>query len=325
MKTILLGLFIAVFSFLFRAQDNTFYRKYNFGGMQGALQLATTLDGGFVATGQHEGNGSAGDCDIYVYKLDVCGNIEWFNIYGTAAQEGGRSIQQTADTGYIVSGLYAQGPNRAFNMKLNPQGVTQWIKLYPFEWMMYAVEAANGDFISTGTGSSQLFVIRTDNQGNLLWSKRIDGMGTTSLYLYELNNGDILVACIGVGNGKDISLCRLDANGNFLWGKAYGGSGWNDQDHTAWSCKGAVNQTDNSIVLTSPTYLGGMAGENILVAKISILDGSVQWARAAGGSDRDQSRDIAKYPGGYVILGNTASFPTPVNAAAGITEAMGEK
>ena len=325
MKKILLGLFFTVFSFLFQAQDNTFYRKYNFGGMQGALQLATTLDGGFVATGQHEGNGSAGDCDIYVYKLDVCGNIEWFNIYGTAAQEGGRSIQQTADTGYIVSGLYAQGPNRAFNMKLNPQGVTQWIKLYPFEWMMYAVEAANGDFISTGTGSGQLFIIRTDNQGNLLWSKRIDGMGSTSLYLYELNNGDILVTCIGVGNGKDISLCRLDANGNFLWGKAYGGSGWNDQDHTAWSCKGAVNQIDNSIVLTSPTYLGGMAGENILVAKISILDGSVQWARAAGGGDRDQSRDIAKYPGGYVILGNTASFPTPVNAAAGITEAMGEK
>ncbi|NDB34397.1 MAG: hypothetical protein EB023_03425 [Flavobacteriia bacterium] len=307
------------------SQDNTFYRKYNFGGMQGALQLATTLDGGFVATGQHEGNGSAGDCDIYVYKLDVCGNIEWFKIYGTAAQEGGRSIQQTADTGYIVSGLYAQGPNRAFNMKLNPQGVTQWIKLYPFEWMMYAVEAANGDFISVGTGSSQLYIIRTDNQGNLIWSKRIDGLGTTSLYLYELNNGDIMVACIGVGNGKDISLCRLDANGNFLWGKAYGGSGWNDQDHTAWSCKGAVNQTDNSIVLTSPTYLGGMAGENILVTKISLTNGSVQWARAAGGVDRDQSRDIAMYPEGYVILGNTASFPTAVNAAAGITEVMGEK
>jgi hypothetical protein len=42
-KPILLGLFIAVFNFLFQAQDNTFYRKYNFGGMQGALQLATTL------------------------------------------------------------------------------------------------------------------------------------------------------------------------------------------------------------------------------------------------------------------------------------------
>ena len=37
--------------------------------MQGALQLEITDDGGFIATGQHEGSGSHGDCDIYVYKL----------------------------------------------------------------------------------------------------------------------------------------------------------------------------------------------------------------------------------------------------------------
>ena len=307
------------------SQDNTFYRKYNLGGMQGALQLATTLDGGFVATGQHEGNGSHGDCDIYVYKLDVCGNIEWFNIFGTTAQEGGRSIQQTADSGYIVSGLYSQGASRAFNMKLDANGITQWIKIYPFEWMMYAIEAANGDFISVGTAANQLYIIRTDSMGNIIWSKQINGLGSTSLYIYELLNGDILVSVIGVNNGKDISLCRLDSNGNMLWGNAYGGSGWSDQDHTAWSCKGAVNEPDNSIVITSPTYLGSIAGENILLTKIDLTNGSVLWARSVGGNDRDQSRDIALYPGGYVVLGNSASFPTPVNPNAGIFEPLSEK
>ena len=321
----LIGIFFIIISTAFYSQDNTFYRKYNLGGMQGALQLATTIDGGFVATGQHEGNGSHGDCDIYVYKLDVCGNIEWFNIYGTSAQEGGRSIQQTADSGYIVSGLYAQGGSRAFNMKLDAQGNSEWIKIYPFEWMMYALEASNGDFISTGTSAGQLFVIRTDNQGNVIWSKRIDGLGSTSLFLYELANGDILVSVIGVNSGRDIALCRLDANGNLVWGKSYGGSGWSDQDHTSWSCKGAVNQNDNSIVITSPTYQGGMGGENILVAKINIINGSVIWARSAGGNDRDQSRDIALYPDGYVILGNTSSFPTPANPMNGITEPLAEK
>lgn len=321
----ILAFFIIILSTFFFGQDNTFYRKYNLGGMQGALQLATTIDGGFVATGQHEGNGSHGDCDIYVYKLDVCGNIEWFNIYGTSAQEGGRSIQQTADTGYIVSGLYAQGSSRAFNMKLDAQGNTEWIKVYPFEWMMYAIETVNGDFISTGTSAGQLFVIRTDNLGNIIWSKRIDGLGSTSLYLYELNNGDIIVSVIGVNSGRDIALCRLDSSGNLIWGKAYGGSGWSDQDHTAWSCKGAVNQNDNSIVITSPTYQGGMGGENILVAKVDINNGSLLWARSVGGNDRDQSRDIAIYPGGYVVLGNTSSFPTPVDPNNGITEALGEK
>ncbi|NDB34912.1 MAG: hypothetical protein EB023_06115, partial [Flavobacteriia bacterium] len=87
--------------------------------MQGALQMEVTNDGGFIATGQHEGNGSHGDCDIYVYKLDVCGNIDWFKIYGTGAQEGGKSIFQMNDGTFLVSGLYSGSPSnyRAFNMK----------------------------------------------------------------------------------------------------------------------------------------------------------------------------------------------------------------
>ena len=45
--------------------------------MHGGLQLEATSDGGFVATGQHEGNGSAGGCDVYVYRVDPCGNNLW--------------------------------------------------------------------------------------------------------------------------------------------------------------------------------------------------------------------------------------------------------
>ena len=43
--------------------------------------------------------------------------------------------------------------------------------------MMYAIEAANGDFISVGTAANQLYIIRTDNLGNIIWSKQINGLG----------------------------------------------------------------------------------------------------------------------------------------------------
>ena len=93
--------------------------------MQGALQIAATLDGGFAATGQHESSAQGsghGECDIYVYRLDVCGNILWFKLYGTPGQEGGKSIIQTNDGGFLVSGLYeGSGTNRGFNMKLDAQ------------------------------------------------------------------------------------------------------------------------------------------------------------------------------------------------------------
>ena len=141
------------------SQDNTFFRKYNLSGMQGGLQIAVTSDGGFIATGQHEGNGGNGDCDIYVYRVDLCGNIVWFKLYGTGSQEGGKSIKQTSDGGFIVSGL---GPSntspRAFNMKLDPNGNVEWAKRYPSGWMFYSHEATNGDFINLAENS----LMRTD-------------------------------------------------------------------------------------------------------------------------------------------------------------------
>ena len=84
--------------------DRTFMRRYNYGGMQGGLALTTTDDGGFIATGQHEGNGSAGGCDIYVYKVDACGNRIWFRLFGTGSSEGGKSIEPTPDGGFIIGG-----------------------------------------------------------------------------------------------------------------------------------------------------------------------------------------------------------------------------
>ena len=99
-----LGLCVSVGSI---AQDNTFFRKFNLSGMQGGLQLEATADGGFIATGQHQDNGSAGSCDVYVYRVDACGNNLWYKLIGNGDGEGGKSIKQTADGGYIVASHYA--------------------------------------------------------------------------------------------------------------------------------------------------------------------------------------------------------------------------
>ncbi len=323
-KSILFIQFLLGYFFLF-SQNNTFYRKYNLSGMQGALQLEVTNDGGFIATGQHEGNGSHGDCDIYVYKLDVCGNIEWFKIYGTTAQEGGKSIIQLNDGNYLVSGLYSGGSSRAFNMKIDQQGNVIWIKRYGFEWMMYSKEASNGDLLCFGRNAGSLYLLRTSNTGTIIWSKQITGFGDMGLWLDELTNGDLIITSVNNSIGKDFAVGKLDSQGNPIWMKGYGGTGWTDTDHSTWSCKGAVNFVENSLVVTSPTLSGGFAGENILISKLSLVDGSIIWSKAYGGNSRDQSRDITKCPNGYAILGHTNSFPTGVNINQNIFEALGEK
>jgi gliding motility-associated-like protein len=307
-------------------QNNTFYRKYNLPGMQGALQLEVTDDGGFIATGQHEGSGSNGDCDVYAYKLDVCGNIDWFRIYGTAGQDGGKSIIELNDGTFLVSGLYqAVGNGRAFNMRLDANGNILWIKRYAFEWMMYAQEAQNGDFISLGRNAGQIYLMRTDSNGNVIWTKLVTGLGDMGLFLEELPNQDIVITSVQASYGRDFAAAKFDGQGNMLWSKAYGGTGWSDADHTSWSCKAAINTLENTMVVTTPTYMGGIADENVLVSKISLVDGSVIWAKAYGGAGRDQSRDITHFPGGYAIVGHTNSYPTPANPAQSIYEALGEK
>jgi len=329
MKKILL-LFSLLVNFLsINAQNNTFYRKYNLPGMQGALQIAATLDGGFAATGQHESSAQGsghGECDIYVYRLDVCGNILWFKLYGTPSQEGGKSIIQTNDGGFLVSGLYeGSGTNRAFNMKIDANGNVQWLKKYTCEWMMYAEEISTGGYTCIGRNTNVLYLMKIDNLGNLLWSKALSNMGDMGLYLKNLSNGDILLTSIKANLGKDIVVGRFDGSGNAIWIKNYGGTGYPDADHTSWSCKAAVDEIAGTAVVTSPTLLGGLGGENILAAKVDINNGNVIWAKALGGANRDQSRDIVKYPNGYAILGHSDSYPVAANSQPGVTEAMAEK
>ena len=119
------------------ALSQTFLRRYNLDAMQGGLAIATASDGGFIATGQHQNNGSAGGCDVFVYKVDACGNREWFNLYGGPESEGGKSIEPTADGGYIIGGSRATllgvdafGNNitedQGFVMKIGGDGALLW-------------------------------------------------------------------------------------------------------------------------------------------------------------------------------------------------------
>jgi gliding motility-associated-like protein len=307
-----------------QAQDNTFYRKYNLSGMQGGLQLEATQDGGFVATGQHEGNGSAGSCDIYVYRVDACGNNLWFKLIGNGGTDGGKSIKQTSDGGYIVAGHYDSGAG--FLMRMNDGGDIIWTKGYTnIQWVFYANETANGDFICLGHRDGFLFVFRTNSVGEVLWSKSIDGMGGMGFYITELPNGDfIFTSAYGIA-GKDVGIGRISAGGNFIYGKAYGGSGWSDGDHTNWSCRGLLVDNGESIVVTSPTYQGN-GYEDVLLLKASTDDGSVIWSSAFGGGGSDQSRDIALHPLGYAIVGNSNSFPVSASSDPDVlSHDMGER
>ena len=302
--------------------DRTFLRRYNYGGMQGGLALTTTDDGGFIATGQHEGNGSAGGCDIYVYKVDACGNRIWFRLFGTGSSEGGRSIEATPDGGFIIGGHSSNG----LLLKLDSEGMSEWYHQYPaVDWVFDAIPLAAGGYAAIGRQSGRPVVFKVDEEGLLVWSRRYEGFHEMPLSLSELPGGDILFVANQAGVGRDVDVARIDDEGTPIWMRRYGG-GFNDEDHTSWGCNALVDPAQNVAYVTSPTTLGSMANENILVMQLDLDDGEPIWAKSFGSDGGDQSRDLTLTSTGVAIVGNTSGFPMGIDAHPDqLTEAMGER
>ncbi len=68
-----------------------------------AYSIQQTSDGGFIVAG--ETKTSAGDIDFLILKLNNNGDLVWQKTYGGLGDDVARSIQQTADGGYIVAGV----------------------------------------------------------------------------------------------------------------------------------------------------------------------------------------------------------------------------
>lgn len=325
MKNLLL-LFISILIYYTgNSQDNTFFRKYNLSGMNGGLALKPTSDGGFVAAGQHEGNGSAGGCDIYVYRVDECGNKLWFKLIGGPDTDGAKSIKQLANGDFLLSGHY--DGSRGFLSKLSSDGNLLWLKTYPtLEWIFDAYETSNGDIIAVGKQSNTSCVlIRTESNGNVLWAKSFNNFGQMPLFVEEINNGEIVFLSTYNIPQKDMALAKTDPNGNIIWSKGYG-FGYSDYDHTSWSCSAAIDHVNNTIVLTTPSQnQAGQNGDNIFVLKANLNDGSEIWSKSFGGPGSDQSRAIALTPHGYAICGNSDSYPVTTNINPDLSASMLER
>jgi hypothetical protein len=132
---------------------------------------------------------------------------------------GAYSVKQTTDAGFILAGWKSESLDSDKDIllqKRNHKGITEWTKTYggPHDDIGYAIiETSYGEFLVVGSTKShsgennQLFMLKTDGCGNLLWSHQFGG-----------NNGEI---------GFDI--CESDDGDYFLVGStATYGNGYND-------------------------------------------------------------------------------------------------
>lgn len=302
--------------------DQTFLRRYNLNAMQGGLAITTSQDGGFVATGQHQNNGSAGGCDVYVYKVDACGNRDWFNLYGTGDSEGGKSIEPTSDGGYVIGGArfitmgvdLAGNPiveNEGLVMRIDALGTPLWYNAYDQVTWVFDVQPMASGFVAIGEADQRPVLLRLDDSGQVLWSKRYPSMSANPLMIEPLDDGGFVFVANQPLSGRDVEVCRLDAAGNPLWMKSFG-AGFGPNEHIAWGCNALVNEEGAEVYVLAPTVTGGIGGEDILLMKLSLEDGDVIWSRAVGSPGDDLGRDLIFAQGGLALLGSTDGYGASV-------------
>lgn len=308
------------FQFSHAQPTSTFMRTFHGPGMNGGLSLDITTDGGFIGTGQHESSG-AGSCDLYIYKVDACGEPEWFKTYGSPGEDGGKWIKQTPDGGYITVGLTYHGTGGAYDlwlMKLDAAGNIEWNKTYGWyghDYGIFVNTTQDGGYILTGFvdgvafGAADLVLIKTDNQGNPEWMKLYGGTEADwGDWVTQTSDGGYLVtgytASFGAG-GPDVYVIKTDAQGNIQWTKTYGGP---DDDSQPWG-NFATPTGDGGLVITSHTKSAGAGGFDSWTFKIDMSTGNLIWSSVCGGPLDDQSRAFEiTQDGGFAVCGYSNSY-----------------
>lgn len=179
------------------------------GGMSsdGAWSIRPTSDGGFIITGWTYSHGPGYLGNAWLLKTDSLGNGEWNVAFGDSGVDRGQAAQQTADGGYIVAGYtdsFGAGLYDMLLIKTNSSGTQEWMKTHGGSGRDYGhsvQQTADGGYIvggytlSFGAGSEDVWLVKTDANGDEEWSQTYGGTSTDVGYCVQLAaDGGYIVA-----------------------------------------------------------------------------------------------------------------------------------
>jgi hypothetical protein len=283
-------------------------------GNGSASDLLQTYDGGYALIGTTSSYGT-GDNDIYFFKLDSIGDTLWTRTFGGLGSDYGTSVEETQDSGFIIAGFtnsFGAGGNDAFLIKTDSLGSIIWEKTYggtgDEDWFCLKKTNDNGYIIlgsteSFGAGWSDIYLIKTNFQGDTLWTRcygRSHHDWGTDI-LQSNDNGYVILGTVqnGFNNGTDMYLSKIDSVGNLQWAKLIG---TNDYDY------GYSIQKIQSGYIVAGKALNNTTAFDINLVNVN-QSGVVYWSKSFGGLSDENGENVKQTSdGGFIISGNSASF-----------------
>jgi hypothetical protein len=306
--------------------------------------------------------------DVFVAKYDANGNVLWAKCAGGINYDEGYSVSADANgnafvAGYFYSTAITFGTTTLINA--DTAGITQDVFIAKYDangnvlWAKragginydegYSVSAdANGNVYLTGYfysptitfgnttltnadtsgNSDDLFIVKYDLNGNILWAKRAGGLKNDEGYSLSADaNGNVLLTgyfsspTISFGNTTltnadpsgitdDIFIAKYDSSGNVLWAKSVGGTNYDYGYSVSADASGNAFITgafESSSITFGSTTLTNAASEftNVFIAKYD-SNGNFLWAKSAGGTQQDAGYSISADANGNAFV--TGSF-----------------
>lgn len=210
-------------------------------GFDGRVKSLAAAPDGYILAGTSNGS-------VFLMRIDPEGNLIWDRSYDEPGLDACR-VLPTTDGGFIVAGGPAFMANsRMFLMKTDADGNESWIKYYGSEFAggTSVIEDRTGGFVIVGHEStsnkwpsedyvgSNVYVVRTDRDGNVLWENTYDTSPDNDYAndIVQTEDGGYAVTGFATRSrsgryviDSDAFLLRLDGNGTQQWLKKFGSPG----------------------------------------------------------------------------------------------------
>jgi PGF-CTERM protein len=200
-------------------------------------------------------------------------------------------------------------------VKTDAEGIEQWNRtfggdsndwLYSFQQTFDGGYILSGDTRSFGNGSSDFWLVKTDNNGVELWNRTFGDDDYDRAYsVQQTSDGGFIMAGVRRspdGNGFDCWLVKTDTEGVELWNRTFG----HDEDNTPHFI---LQSPDGGYIIAGETGSSGTGSYDMWLVSTD-PDGYVQWEMTFGGTGQDDvARSVLLAPdGGLVVAGDKDWF-----------------
>lgn len=227
---------------------------------------------------------NSGSDDIYVAKYDATGNFLW----AKSATGSNEDVCNDVATDHFGN-VYIVGSFKSDSISIDGFTVT-----------------------NTNAGTEDLFIIKFDGNGNVLWASNAAGFDRDQAFgvasdasgnIYVTGNfrsGTISFGAVTIisSGGDDMFIAKFDSAGNALWAVNGLGNGYDYGFSIAIDAKSNAYVTGffgSSSIVFGSTTLNNVGGENVFLVKYD-SSGNALWARQSGQSgfnDYDYGKDVA--------------------------------